>query len=66
MEARDERFSVSDIPDTTVFRGRAENKVRAPGAGLGGQLCQPWDRSGQGEKVLGGSHTGKSLASSDC
>jgi hypothetical protein len=29
MEARDNRFSVSDIPDVTVCHGRTENKVRA-------------------------------------
>jgi hypothetical protein len=27
MEARDDRFSVSDIPDRTVCREKAENKV---------------------------------------
>ena len=31
MEARDNRFSVSDIPDAAGHRGRAENKVRALG-----------------------------------
>ena len=30
-EARDNRFSVSDIPDAAVCLGRAENKVEAPG-----------------------------------
>ena len=31
MEARDDRFSFSDIPDIAVCYRRAENKVRAPG-----------------------------------
>jgi hypothetical protein len=57
-EARGNRFSVSGIPDTAGHRGRAENKVEAPG-----HLCQPWgwreERAGRAG-VLGGSHTGKS------
>lgn len=28
MEARDNRFSLSVIPDTTVCQGRTENRVR--------------------------------------
>jgi hypothetical protein len=30
MEARDNRFSVSDFPDTTGYTGRAENRMGAP------------------------------------
>ena len=32
IEARDNRFSVSGIPDTAGHHGRAENKMGAPGA----------------------------------
>jgi hypothetical protein len=38
-EARDDRFSVLEIPDATECHGRAENKVRARG-----QLSQPSER----------------------
>ena len=33
-EARDNRFSVSGIPDTAGHHGRAENQVEAPGVAL--------------------------------
>jgi hypothetical protein len=35
MEARDNRFSVSDIPDAAGHRGRAENKVGLKGKDRG-------------------------------
>ena len=31
VSGRDDRFSVSDIPDVAICFRRAENKVRAPG-----------------------------------
>ena len=53
-EARDNRFSVSDIPDTAVWCGRAENKVGA----LGGSSVIPGTKErrrregGDGELTL--------------
>jgi hypothetical protein len=44
MEARDDRFSVSHIPDVTVCRVRAENRPSDglwPGAG-GRVRGEPW------------------------
>ena len=47
-EARDNRFSVSGIPDTAGHHGRAENKLGGPG----GISFSPGDeeRRGQGER----------------
>ena len=47
-EARDNRFSVSDIPDTAECHGRAENKVRA--LGMAQSVPEPKGRREQGEK----------------
>ena len=49
-EARDNRFSVSDIPDTAECHGRAENKVGAPGA--------TWSAPELKEEGTGGEGTG--------
>ena len=46
-EARDNRFSVSDIPDATGHRRRAKNKVRGP---RGGSVSPGTERRGQGER----------------
>jgi hypothetical protein len=48
MEARDDRFSISDIPDVTVCLRRAENKVRA--LGMAQSVPEPKGRREQGEK----------------
>jgi hypothetical protein len=50
MEARDNRFSVSGIPDTARHCRRPENKM-----GARGQLGQPQGQ--REERVLGGSHS---------
>jgi hypothetical protein len=47
MEARDNRFSVSGIPDTAGYFGRAENKVEAP------RSAWSEERRGQGERGAG-------------
>jgi hypothetical protein len=61
-EARDNRFSVCDIPGAAVCHRRAENKVEAPG----GSSVSPGaeGRRGHGEKALGVSHVGESPCSS--
>ena len=59
-EARDNRFSVSGIPDTAGHHRRAEKKVEAPGAA---QSSLREERAGS-EGALGGSHAGESLWSS--
>ena len=56
-EARDDRFSVSDIPDFAVCLERAENKVGATGTAWSAQ--GPKGEEGKRE-VLRGFHSGKS------
>ena len=58
MDARDNRFSVSGIPDTAGHLGRAENKMGALGAALSSPGLKG-ERAG-GEDGLGGSHAGES------
>jgi len=53
-EARDNRFSVSGIPDTAGHCGRAENKMPPPTAWSAPGL------KGRERGVLGGSHSGES------
>jgi hypothetical protein len=48
-EARDNRFSVSGIPDTTVHCRRAENKIEAPQDVLVSPRAK--GRRGQGERA---------------
>ena len=58
-EARDNRFSLSYIPDVTGHHRRAENKVGAPRGILVSPRAE--ERRGQGERgVLGGFHAGES------
>jgi hypothetical protein len=53
LRARDDMFSVLDIPDIAVCLGRTENKVRAGGRGGGGSVSPGAEgRRGQGEKVV--------------
>lgn len=48
MEARNNRFSVSDIPDTAGYLGRAENKM--PPAPRGSLVSTRSKRRGQGNR----------------
>jgi hypothetical protein len=58
VEARDNRFLVSGIPDTAGHFGRAENKM---GALWGGTVSPRAEgRRGQGERALGVFHVGES------
>jgi hypothetical protein len=52
-EAKDDRFSVLDIPDAAGCHRRAENKVGTLGVALSALGCLR--EKGQREKVLGGS-----------
>jgi hypothetical protein len=61
MEARDNRFSVSDIPDDTEYHGRAENKVGAPVAAR--SALRPKGESRGKGGALCGSHAGKNPCS---
>ena len=64
-EARDDRFSVWDIPDVAVCYRRAENKVGC--GGHQGQLSQPWSQKKKrawGVGALGGFLAGESSWSS--
>jgi hypothetical protein len=47
MEARDNRFSVSGIPDTAGHCKKAENKMGAPG---GGSVSPPGLKGGEGRE----------------
>jgi hypothetical protein len=58
MEARDCRFPVSGISDTTGHQGRAENKMRATGT-TQSDLGQREEREGR-EWAVDGSHISKS------
>jgi hypothetical protein len=58
METRDNRFSVSGIPDATEHCRRAENKMETPGQ-LGHSQGRREERAGR-EGALGGSHAGES------
>jgi hypothetical protein len=62
LEARDNRFSVSNILDDTGCLRKAENQVQVPGGGSVNPGVE--GGSGQGEKVLGDSCMGEGLWSS--
>ena len=62
-EARDNRFSVLDIPDAAGCHGRAENKVEARWV-----AWSAWGLKGDRAvgKAFGGFWAGESLVSSGC